>query len=718
MKTLCQRTPISIAARAVFVWAFGVFSLQNALAQAPAPAPAASAPVAPSGSNFSRSAGGITLNFVNAEIAEVARTMAVLTGRNVLVDPRVRGTMNLVTEKPMSAAAAYNQFLTALRLQNFVVVDSAGISKIVPEAEAKLLGGTVTDYEIKASGNQIVTQIFRLNYESAGNLLPILRPLISPNNVINVNNGNNSLIITDYADNLKRMARLISALDVSNATDLEIYPLKHTVASDLVPLLQRLSDGSGGSGAAPGQPDGSVKTSIIAESRSNSVIVRASHPVKASLIKSLIDKLDRAPAPGPNGDAGNIYVVYLKNADAVKLATTLRAAIAGGTGATAAAPAAAPAAPAPQGQQGPGAAPTSASAQPSTGGQIQADPATNALIISASEPQYRQIRAVIDRLDSRRAQVFVESMIAEVNSDKAAELGIQWQGGLGKSGDSNVGFLGTNLGATSIVSAAVGLAGNAADIVAGIPKGINFGVAHKTNGVYVLGFLANWIESTNSGNVISRPNLLTLDNEEAKIIVGQNVPFITGQQLNNSSGGTQNPFQTIERKDVGLTLRVKPQISENGTIRMMVYQEISTIEPTKRAGVSDLITNKRAIESQVLVEDGGVVILGGLLEEKYNDGEQKVPGLGDIPFFGRLFKTENRSKERRELMLFLRPVVVRDAQSTGELSLDRYDLMRSIESTTQPIPSGALRINEAPTLPPLNLRNSTELNKPVEKAKP
>jgi general secretion pathway protein D len=715
MKTHFQRTTISIAAHAVIAWTYGVFCFQNAIAQAPTPTPVTttSAPVS-AGGTFNRSPNGITLNFVNAEIAEVARTMAVLTGRNILVDPRVRGTMNLVTEKPMSAAAAYNQFLTALRLQSFVVVDSAGISKVVPEAEAKLLGGTVTDYEIKASGNQIVTQIFRLNYESAGNLLPILRPLISPNNVINVNTGNNSLIITDYADNLKRMARLISALDVSNATDLEIYPLKYSVASDLVPVLQRLSEGGGG--GAPGQPDSSVKTSILAESRSNSVIVRASNPAKASLIKSLIDKLDRAPAPGPNGDAGNIYVVYLKNADAVKLATTLRAVLSASAGSTGGGGGAAPAPAAAAGP--PGASAPAASAQPSTGGQIQADPSTNALIISASEPQYRQIRAVIDRLDSRRAQVFVESMIAEVNSDKAAELGIQWQGGLGKSGDTNVGVLGTNLGANSIVAAAAALADNAKAIIGAIPKGINFGIGHKTNGVYVLGFLANWLESTNSGNVISRPNLLTLDNEEAKIVVGQNVPFITGQQLNNTGGGTQNPFQTIERKDVGLTLRVKPQISENGTIRMTVYQEISTIEPTKRAGVADLITNKRSIESQVLVEDGGVVILGGLLEEKYNDGEQKVPGLGDIPIIGRLFKTENRSKERRELMLFLRPVVVRDADTSQALTLDRYDIMRSVETGSQPSPSFALPINEVPLLPKLNLRKANELGKPAEKAAP
>jgi general secretion pathway protein D len=334
-----QRTTVSIAAYAIFTSVTGLFGLNSsALAQTPA------APPTPAATGFNRSPGGVTLNFVNAEIAEVARTMGVMTGRNMVVDPRVKGTMNLSSDKPLSPAAAYNQFLTMLRFQGFTVVEAAGIFKVVPEADAKLQGGTVTTSEVRTGGNQILTQIFRLTYESANNLVPVLRPLISPNNTINVNPGNNSLIITDYADNMQRLARIISALDVSNATDLEVIPLKNALASDLVPLLIRLSE-SGGASSAQGQADTSFRTTILAESRANAVIIRGSNAAKVNLIKSLIDKLDQPSIRTANGDAGNIYVVHLKNADAVQLATTLRAAMAsdarpGGAGSAPAAPAA------------------------------------------------------------------------------------------------------------------------------------------------------------------------------------------------------------------------------------------------------------------------------------------------------------------------------------------------------------------------------------------
>jgi general secretion pathway protein D len=670
-----------------------------ALAQ---PSPVATTPPS-SASGATRSSQGIKLDFVNAEIAEVAKTFGVIMNRNIVVDPRVKGQMNLTTDRAVPVASAYNQFLASLRLQGFTVVEAAGIYKVVPEAEAKLQGGAVSSGEVKAGGNQILTQIFRLNHENANNLVAVLRPLISPNNTINVNPGNNSLIITDYADNLQRMAKIIAALDVSNATDLEIFPLKHALASDLVPLLQRLSEPAGG-GAAPaaaGQADTSFKTSILAEPRSNAVIVRAANPARVNLIKSLIDRLDQAPTRTANGDAGNIYVVYLKNADAVKLATTLRAAMsADGAGATGSALQARSA-----GAPNPGSAasaPTAASAQPSTGGQIQADPATNSLIITAPEPQYRQMRAVIDKLDQRRAQVLVEVLIAQVSSRRAAEFGIQWQSGLGKSGNSVVGGIGTNFGSVGNIislSAAADAAGLAS---AGISKGLNLALARQTNGVYVLGAIAKFLEDNNEGNVLSAPNLLTLDNEEAKIVVGRNVPFVTGQFTNTggTGGGSANPFQTIERKDVGLTLRVKPQISEDGQVRLQVFQENSGIEGDTSSNANGPTTTKQSIETNVVVDNGGVLVLGGLAEDNFNNGAQKVPGLGDIPIFGNLFKSESRTREKRQLMLFLRPVIVRDAVSADSLSLDRYDLMRAGQIDTQPQRSSVLNINEAPVLPP------------------
>ncbi len=634
---------------------------------------------------------GVTLNFSNAEIEAVARTMATITGANVVVDPRVKGTLTLVTDKPVSRRVAMNQFQAALRLQGFTMVESGGLYKVVPEADAKLQSGAVTVSDEPAGGalgNQITTQIFKLNFESANNLVAVLRPLISPNNTINVNPGTNSLIITDYADNLRRMARIIAAVDVSNATDVQILPLKYAIATDLAPLVLRLVESSG-AGVAPGQADTSFKTILMAEPRSNSLILRAANPARVALVRSLVDKLDQPPAPSTNGAAGNIYVVYLKNADATKLAATLRAAMTGQ----------APTAAAPVGAAGAAVAAVAVSA---TGGQIQADVATNSLIITAPEPQYRQLRAVIDRLDGRRAQVLVESLIVEVNADRAAEFGIQWQGPLGKAGDGVIGLLGTNFGAAgkNIIDLALG-AGTGSVKPA---PGINFGAVQRTNGVYVLGFLANFLESSGSGNVLSTPNLLTLDNEEAKIVIGENVPFVTGSFSNTGSGsnnGSVNPFTTVERKDVGLTLKVRPQINENGTVKLVIYQETSAVKAGTETALNGPTTSKRTIESTVLVDDGSIVVLGGLLQDKYSGNEQKVPGLGDVPLFGNLFKNDSRSRNKTNLMVFLRPVVVRDAQASDNLSLDRYELMRSGMNAAQPLPSRLAPINEAPVLPAL-----------------
>jgi general secretion pathway protein D len=676
----------------------------------PAPGPSAMAQTRPSEP--------VVLNFVGAEIEAVARTMATITGRNVVVDPRVKGVINLATERPVSPDAALNQFGAVLRLQGFSLVDTGGLYKIVPEADAKLQGNVVSAGAVaglKAS-NQVVTQIFRLNHEAANNLVPVLRPLIAPNNTINVNPGNNSLVITDYADNLQRIGRIIAALDIAGSTDVEIIPLQHAVAEDLVGLVNKLIDSGGAAAGGAPAADTSVKTSLVAEPRSNSLILRAANPARLALVRSLVARLDR---PTSEAASGNIHVVYLKNADAVTLATTLRAAMAaeansnasaGGNtarsfsgGAASSAPAATMARAA--NSSDPATAPVAQSAGPSTGGQIQADPATNSLIISAPEPVFRQLRAVIDKLDSRRAQVFVESLIVEVNADKAAEFGIQWQGPLGAFGDRTVGVLGTNFGTggNNIFTNTLPVASGSLDQVTPPGTGFNFGMAERRNGVYLLGFLARWLQTNGDGNVLSTPNLLTLDNEEAKIVVGQNVPFVTGQFTNTGSGGTGsvNPFQTIERQDVGITLRVRPQISENGTIKMVIYQEVSSVEPSSANAASGLTTNKRTIESTVLVEDGGIVVLGGLLQDEYRENEEKVPGFGDIPILGNLFKSQNRTRGKRNLMIFLRPVVLRDATSVNDFSTNRYELMRSHQKVVQPKPYAPLPINEAPVLPPI-----------------
>ncbi|MCG2595478.1 type II secretion system secretin GspD [Ramlibacter sp. XY19] len=665
-----------------------------------------------------RASEGITLNFVNAEIEAVARALAAITGRNIVVDPRVKGTITLATDRPVPPAAAFNQFVATLRLSGYTVVESGGLLKVVPEAEAKLQGGAVTVDGGGPGGSQIVTQIFRLNYETAGNLVPILRPLISPNNTINVNPGNNSLVITDYADNLQRLARIIAALDVSNATDVEIVPLRHALASDLAPVVQRLVDSTGGGvgGAAPtagqGQTDTAFRTTVIAETRSNSLVIRAANPARMNLVRSVIARLD-VPASGTA--SGNIYVVYLKNADATKLAVVLRAALASmsPTGTGAAGGGGVSAAPVvTSGLSGAGSgtgtsaanAPITPSAQPSTGGQIQADPATNSLIITAPEPQYRQLRAVIDQLDGRRAQVLVEGLIVEVNSDKVAEFGIQWQNVIGSATSSVIGFVGSNFStlgaATNIISLAT-QTGIGSGNISPPNTGFNVGAVRNFGGRYILSAIANFFESTGDGNVLSTPNLLTLDNEEAKIVIGENVPFLTGQFTNTgASSGSVNPFQTIERKDVGLTLRVKPQINENGTVRLTIYQENSAVKASTQNAANGPTTTKQTIETNVQVDDGQIVVIGGLLKDAYSGQQDKVPGLGDVPGVGALFRSDSRQRSKSNLMVFLRPVVLRDAAQGDTLSLDRYDLMRTKQQNLQPAPSAVLNgVDGAPVAP-------------------
>ena len=670
--------------------------LAPAQAQSVAPAPAPAASAATKADTTYKRGDHITLNFNAADIEAVARTMGVISGMNVVVDPRVKGQINLVSEKSVSPQVAMAQFLTSLRMQGFTMVESAGLFKVVPEADAKLQSAAVETSESApkgAPGGQITTQIFKLNFESANNLVTILRPLISPNNTINANPVNNSLVITDYADNLRRIARIIGALDVSNATEVEVIELKNAIAVDLAPLVTRLLESVGVAGAAPGgaAADGGFKTTVIAEARSNSLLVRAANGARMAQIKSLVEKLDRASNQG-NGAAGILRVVSLKNADATKLAATLRAAMGAGSAGAQAAPAA-------------GAAPGGAGAPATTtGGQVQADVATNSLIITAPDPQYRQLREVIDMLDGRRAQVFIESLIAEVSSDKAADFGVQWQGALGKIGDGAVGLLGTNFGSggANIISLATGAATGAA-----LPKpGLNIGIATQYEGKNVLGALARFLESSGSGNVLSTPNLLTLDNEEAKIVIAQNVPFVTGQFTNTGTGnGAVNPFQTIERKDVGLTLKVKPQISANGTVKLTIYQEVSSVDSSSASSANGPTTNKRTIESNVLVDDGSVVVLGGLLQDNFIGNTDKIPGLGDLPFFGSLFKTNSRSRKKSNLMVFLRPVVVRDAASSDRLSMERYEQMLGGMKEAQPEPSQATPINEGPVLPALPAKN-------------
>ena len=651
----------------------------------------------------------VTLNFVNADIEAVSRAFAVMIDRQILVDPRVKGQITVYSEQPMPVREAYLQYLAALRGLGFAVVDNAGLLKVVPEADAKLQAGTVQVGPGGQRGDQVITQIYRLAYENPNNLVAVLRPLISPNNTINANPSNSTLIITDYADNLTRLGKIIAALDQPASTDVEVVPLKHAIASDLAALVQKLGDSSA-IAAAAGVPGGGGGVSVLADSRSNSLILRASNAARLAATRALVERLDR---PGLGGPAGSINVVYLKNADATKLASVLRAAFGGGGGGGGGS---SPSTPGGLGalQGGAGASlgasvastPNAQSAQPSTGGFIQADPATNSLVITAAEPLYRQIRGVIDQLDGRRAQVYVESMIVEMDASKAAELGFQWQGLLGSKGDRfaiaagtnyNVGPTGAPNSANNILNLSVA---GAAGTTTSLPgTGLNVGLLQKVNGIYTLGALARFLETVSGTNILSTPNLVALDNEEAKIVVGQNVPFVTGSFTNTgTSGSTVNPFQTVERKDVGLTLKIKPQIGEGGVVRMTVFQENSSVASNSTNGPT---TNKNSLETTVVADDGQIMVLGGQLKEQYDGGLDKVPLLGDLPFFGNLFRSESRKRSKSVLLVFLRPVVLRDAQAVNSVTLDRYEAIRAEQQAAQPEPNRLMPINDGPMLPAL-----------------
>ncbi len=667
--------------------------------------PLANTPQAAAQSSVVRSRAPVTVNFVSADIEAVSRAFAAMLDRAIIVDPRVKGSITVYSEQPQSVQDAYANFVSALRGLGFAVVESNGILKVVPEADAKLQTGTVSVGSVPYRGDQVITQIFPLRFENPNNLVAVLRPLISANNTINANPGSNSLIITDYAGNLQRLSKIIATLDQPSGTGVEIIALQHTVAADLAPMVQRLTEGNAGSmvpGAAAAAGGG---VTVLVDTRSNSLIVRAANASRMAEIRATIARLDRpSNLIGPDG---GMWVVHLKNADAERLATVVRAAFgAVGSGTSGSAPATnnrvVSAARPVQGQNSAATRALSTSSQPSTGGFIQADTATNSLVITAPEPLYRQIRALIDQLDTRRAQVYIESMIVEVSPSDSADFGFQWQGLLGKSGDKFGVVTGTNFagsGRPSIIDINTG----AVQGQINVGSGLNIGLLSVVNGVTSLAAIAKVLQSQSETNIISTPNLITMDNEEAKIVVGENVPFITGQFTNTGNGATTNPFQTIERKDVGITLRIKPQVGEGGAVRMTIFQEQSSVKETTAAGTTNAgpSTTKRSIENTVTVDDGAILVLGGLIEDRFVTNKSKVPLLGDLPFIGALFRSESRERRRTNLMVFLRPVVLRDAESANRFSLDRYEQIRNEQKGAQPAPSVMMPINESPVLPPL-----------------
>jgi general secretion pathway protein D len=661
---------------------------------------------------YAQDADTVTLNFVNADIDAVVKAVAEITNRNFLVDPRVKGTVNIVSARPVPKSLVYPTFLSALRMQGFSAVESDGVVKIVPEAEAKTQAGPVTRGSVGASGDRIVTQVIPLRHESAAQLVTVLRPLVSPNNTVAAYVPGNAIIVTDYADNVKRIDRIVASLDQPPAGEPTLVPLKNASALDVVALVNRvLAENTG----APGAPlEARERVALVADPRSNSILVRADNPARGARVRQLIEQLDTPSRPG-----GNVFIVYLKNAEAAQVAETLRG-LYGGEKSSATAPVttttsvpsalpgavattttsfgASSAATSPLATSATGATSTAFAAG---GAMIQADTANNALIIMAAEPVYNNLRSVIERLDTRRAQVFVEALIVEVSSDKAAEFGIQWQVLTGaRVGQRNLqGIGGTNFGARgsgqNIIDASVNLGS--------LGNGLNLGIINGTITIPGLGVISNLgllvraLENDSSANILSTPTLLTLDNEEARIIVGQNVPFITGQYATTGTTATVQPFQTIERRDVGLVLRVRPQITEGGSVRLGLYQEVSRVQDTSSAGP---ILSKRALESSVVVDDQQIVVLGGLIQDSLTDGTEKLPYAGDLPGIGSLFRYDNRHREKTNLMIFLKPTIVRGTQGGREITSERYDYLRGEQLQNVPESRWFWKDPTMPALPP------------------
>ena len=627
----------------------------------------------------------VTLNFVNADIDAVVKAAAEITGRNFILDPKIKGTVNIVSARPVPRELVYPTLLSALRLQGIIAVEGNGVTKLVMEADAKQQGSEVMRGPVSGSGDRLVTQVVTLRYESALQLVNVLRPLITPNNTIAAYAGTNALIITDYADNLRRIDKIIASLDVPPSGEPLIVTLKNASAIDLVPLLNKLVGADTATqGSQPGDPQQRVM--IVADPRSNSVLLRSDNPGRAARIKAMIEQLDT-----PQRAGGNMFIVYLRNADAARVAQTLRALLSGGADINQ--PAAAPTQ-SMFGNQLTGAAAgtgtnAAQAAAPSTsnpftngagsgGGStgnvtIQADVANNALVIMGPEPVYNNLRTIIDRLDVRRAQVFVEALIVEVTSDRAAQFGIQWQVLQGLNRNNVQGFGGTNFGApdsgNNIVAGSVNLGS--------LGQGLNLGLLNGTIAIPGLGVITNLallirsLEQDANANILSTPTLLTLDNEEARIIVGQNIPFVTGQYATTGNTSTVTPFQTFERHDVGVLLRVKPQITEGGTVRLNIYQEVSRVESVTTT--TGIVLSKRALESTVNVDDQQIVVLGGLIQDSQANGTDKLPVAGDIPILGQLFRYDKRARTKTNLLVFIKPTVVKNDSQGRALTSERYD---------------------------------------------
>ncbi|OHX19950.1 type II secretion system secretin GspD [Chromobacterium sphagni] len=673
----------------------------------------------------------VMLNFVNADIETVVKAIGEISGKNFIIDPRVKGTVNIVSSRPVSRAMSYQVLLSSLRLQGFAAVEGNGVVKIVPEADAKLHAKASKGIP-RGDGDRLITKVFALKNSNANQLVPVIRPIVSPNNTVAAYPQSNALIVTDYADNIQRIESIIESVESAAAGDTVVLPVLFGSAVELANTLNKLMQEGGADGG---------KTTILADPRANVLMVRADTPGKIGKIKSLLKMLDQ-----PSQAGSNVRVVYLKNAEAGKVAQTLRAlmtgdpgplqgrtavttnggnaaggsALSGNTsssslgsgnsapGSTASGNGNAPATSSPLVNDSPGSGGGGAGGG---GSMIQADPTNNALILNVPDSMYQNLRNVIDMLDKRRAQVLVEALVVEVSATRAMELGVQWQA----AGGSIVG--GTNFaGATTSGTSGPSIIGTAAGIAAG---GVTGGLASNliSSGGVNLGWIRNGniaalakaLESENGSNVVASPSLLATDNEKARILIGQEVPIPIGNQSTPSSSTTGQPVVTTsyDRKTIGFNLEITPQISEGGSIRLKILQETASLvasSPNLNAGANaGPTTNRRMLETIANVDDGSILAIGGLLQDQVDDTEQKVPLLGDIPWLGGLFRYSAKSHNKTNLMIFLKPTILRGEQDGRIIAQDRYqyilgDLNRDakklpldLQSAIQSLPPGGIK---------------------------
>jgi general secretion pathway protein D len=611
-----------------------------------------------------------TLNLKDADIQVLIATVSEITGKNFIIGPNVQGKVTVVSATPMKPDEIYDTFLSVLRVNGYAAIPSGSMIKIVPEATAQQDGSGGLDGGRAHEMDELVTQIVPVRHVSASELVPILRPLMPQGAQLIAHPGSNSLVISDRAGNVQRLASIIARIDTVSDNGVEVIALQHANAAELARTLTQLADVKG----VELQADA---PKVFADERTNSILLSGGKSGRLRM-RALITHLDT-----PIANGGDTNVVYLHYANAKDLVPILRGVAATLTNE-------APAGKVAGAEGAAGGAGGGSGAGNSSIATIQAHEDNNALIISAPPVVFRSLQEVIRRLDVRRAQVLIEAVIAEVSEETANELGVQWQLPLGGAGDHVVG--GTNFSSGNSSAAGNNILSAALNPL-GVGNGFNLGYINGTvtvgnTKIFQLGALVTALRSNGKNDVLSTPSIMTLDNQQAIIKVGQEVPFLTGAYQTtasstvtsgspgNTTTGIANPFQTIQRKDVGLTLTVTPHINEGDSVKLEIHQEVSSLAPPV-SGASDLVTNKREVQTTVLIKDDSVFVIGGLISDSVKDNAQSVPGLGAIPFIGNLFRYRSNDHQKQNLMVFLHPRILRDAASEASVSSEKYNFIRT-----------------------------------------